>query len=190
MVNNKVALLIGILATTANLFVIYTCLSKAFLPAVDFTRAYSYMGHDFPDSLPIPSPGLLDVEVYLEESPRYSVKGLASDDEWLSLTSRLGGYIRLGPPKRLFMVTMFHELHCLRVINLAFEPTGWDNTPGPIDESHIKHCFDYLRQAVLCSADLNVEEGSYIQGEFWEKSFPQQRMCKDWTSVYRVMNGD
>lgn len=123
----------------------------------------------------------------VQEENKYPVAGLKSDSQWLSLTSSSVGYVRLGSSSRLFMVTMFHELHCLRILNLAFEPSGLQNTPGHIDQAHIKHCFDYLRQMSLCSADLTLEKGDFIQRDFMTENDGELHTCRDWKVVYNVM---
>lgn len=36
---------------------------------------------------------------------------------------------------------------------MEFEGMG----PGPDDMDHISHCFDYLRQAIMCAGDMSME---------------------------------
>ena len=57
--------------------------------------------------------------------------------------------------KRMFVVTMFHELHCLRMINGGFE------TEGNMREGHLKHCLHYIRQMALCDADMTPEPAGW-----------------------------
>ncbi|KAI0258495.1 hypothetical protein BC834DRAFT_911305 [Gloeopeniophorella convolvens] len=65
------------------------------------------------------------------------------------------GYIKLGGHKELFGVAMFHQMHCLVRLRAVFA--------GAKDESgHIKHCFNYLRQALLCNADITLEPGKEV----------------------------
>lgn len=144
----------------------------------------AYQGHEFPETLPLPSSARVLPVIYhqVQESEEYPVSGLDSDPQWFSLTSSSFGYVRLGKSKRLFMVTMFHELHCLRILNLAFEPHH-------IESGHINHCLDYLRQAALCSADLTLEKGDFTQRDFASSNKTGEvHMCRDWRMVYQVMD--
>lgn len=142
----------------------------------------AYQGHDFPETLPLPFSVLSENRYHqIRESEEYPIAGLKSDPQWFSLTSSSFGYVRLGNSKRLFMVTMFHELHCLRMLNLAFEP-------GYVESSHIKHCLDYLRQMALCSADLTLERGDFIQQDFTINKTGETHRCRDWGKVYQVMD--
>lgn len=105
-----------------------------------------------------------------------------SDDEWFSLAPEEAGYTRLGKDGRLFMVTMFHELHCLRVLNLAF---GKELVAKP---GHIQHCLNYIRQSILCSPDLSLEPGDFEQRDFDTERTGALHMCRDWEVVYETMH--
>jgi hypothetical protein len=72
------------------------------------TKTTAYKGHDFPDTLPVSSLGRALMTV--EESPKYPLQGIKSDNEWFSMTSAGYGYVHLGPNNRIFAVTMFHEV--------------------------------------------------------------------------------
>ena len=106
------------------------------------TFVSAWKGHDYPEYLPdvhLP-PALLTVE----DSVHFPVLGYASDAQWYGLTSTSDGFVRLGPNNRLFVVVMFHELHCLRVLNLGFSNSSYGST------AHLEHCLTYLRQSILC----------------------------------------
>ncbi len=146
--------------------------------------AYTYRGHDFPQYLPIPN-SLLDDEVLLtmEESVRYPVAGTASDDAWFSLQLGSGsaGYVRLGPDERIFVVNMFHELHCLRLLNLAFDPVK------VVAEGHIQHCLNYLRQMTMCEPNLTLERIGWEERDFDVERVGVTHVCRDWSIVYTVV---
>lgn len=76
---------------------------------------------------------------------------------------------------------MMHQLHCLRALNLAF-----DGSPIVTDE-HLQHCLNYIRQAVLCGADLTLESGDFAKRDFDEQRAGETHTCRDWSVVYRVM---
>ncbi|KZT02853.1 uncharacterized protein LAESUDRAFT_729829 [Laetiporus sulphureus 93-53] len=74
------------------------------------------------------------VAMAVEQSVHFPLLGDESDPIWAGITSSGGGYIHMGPDNRLFMITVFHELHCLRVLNLAY--AGSLDAPA----EHIDHC--------------------------------------------------
>ncbi|KAF9818454.1 hypothetical protein IEO21_02803 [Rhodonia placenta] len=118
----------------------------------------------------------------VEESAHYPLLGDLSDDEWLSLTSAGVGYVRLGPDQRRFVVTMFHEMHCLRVLNLAIG----GSSRASMD--HVTHCLNYLRLMALCSADITLESGDFMARDFSVELVGETRVCRDWTAVYSAMH--
>ena len=52
-------------------------------------------------------------------------------------------------------------------------------------EDHVYHCFDYIRQALMCNADLTVEwprteeDGRRVAVDGWGV----EHQCKNWVSV-------
>jgi hypothetical protein len=48
--------------------------------------------------------------------------------------------------------------------------------------SHIRHCFDYIRQTIMCAADTNLE---VLDHETHKTSgWGQPRICRDYGSVF------
>ncbi|GBE89266.1 hypothetical protein SCP_1502740 [Sparassis crispa] len=122
------------------------------------------------------------VSMTVEESMHYPLLGVPSDIEWFSSMSPGSGYVRLGPEDRMFVVTMFHELHCLRVLNLAFGKARFA-TPA-----HIKHCLNYLRQGILCAPDLTLEPGNFEEKDFEVERLGATHTCRDWSIVFQMMD--
>lgn len=143
----------------------------------------AYQGHDYPPNLPLPIP-LSTTLLTVEESQSYALAGLDSDEEWAALGGLAFGYVRLPTPygqRRMFVTTMFHELHCLRLLNLAFDESHI------ISDHHIAHCLNYLRQMALCDADLTLEYAG------WEESARTEgatHICRDWTYVYEFVDAN
>ncbi|KAF1849035.1 uncharacterized protein K460DRAFT_428459 [Cucurbitaria berberidis CBS 394.84] len=48
---------------------------------------------------------------------------------------------------------------------------------------HVKHCFDYLRQALMCAADTNLEDTSVEDGEEGAPGWGSKRVCRDFDAV-------
>lgn len=91
----------------------------------------------------------------------------------------------------LFDVSVFHQLHCLTkirehaaLLRFALEhnnTAGFEKIISPqID--HMAHCFDYLRQSIMCAGDMTLEwpkEGS--SGErLLVDGWGIQHQCKSW----------
>ncbi|KAF2205678.1 hypothetical protein GQ43DRAFT_459753 [Delitschia confertaspora ATCC 74209] len=135
------------------------------------------------------------------------------DAAWDSLMPTGRGFVLIENPEKYgyhrgiptekgvdrFSVSVFHQLHCLGMIRASYykrnstsQPIGHmeGNVPPEIlDEvhnHHIAHCFDYLRQALMCNADTTVEwakvqsNGDRRQVDGW--GIPH-KTCKDWNSV-------
>jgi len=140
---------------------------------------YTYTGLSYPERLPIE---LDDVEMTFHESIRYPIGGPHADPEWDSLTTPSGGYFRFGPEQRSYFLTMYHEMHCLNMFQMAITM--------PLDEmdnpDHFTHCLNYVRQAILCSSDTTLEplDLNELENLDWPDEFPVfTRTCKDWTQV-------
>ncbi len=79
------------------------------------------------------------------------------------------------------MVGMFHELHCLRVLNFAFDRSH--KATG----DHVHHCLNYLRQMALCSADVTLEPGDFTKRNFDGSRTGSVHVCRDWSALYDAM---
>ncbi|KAK0201393.1 hypothetical protein DFS33DRAFT_1385697 [Desarmillaria ectypa] len=143
----------------------------------------SFLGHDFPSSLPPPPSRSPPDRVLLpvQETVHYSVAGNASENEWFNITSAGFGYAHLGSDNQLFMVGMFHELHCLRVLNFAFDRSDM----AMIDYVH--HCLNYLRQMTPCSADVTLEPGDFTERNFERSRTGSMHVYRDWNALYDAM---
>ncbi|KAI0964835.1 hypothetical protein F4678DRAFT_367028 [Xylaria arbuscula] len=61
-----------------------------------------------------------------------------------------GGWYLTGPDS-------FHQLHCLDVLRRSLRPDYYTPpNPEPVHTMHVEHCIDYLRQGVMCAADLTM----------------------------------
>ncbi|TLS27899.1 hypothetical protein PpBr36_02069 [Pyricularia pennisetigena] len=73
-----------------------------------------------------------------------------------------------NPNTSLYGVSWTHQLHCLGMIRDGFwdvfsgrnqlvDPSANKSDPRAHFLTHLKHCLDYLQQAVLCSGDVSLE---------------------------------
>lgn len=127
------------------------------------------------------------VKMLVEDSVRYSLTDPEAEEEWL-WTGPIGDHdIRLGQDQRAFAVAMFHELHCLRVMRRSLE-SGSYRRLHPVQQGHIHHCFNYLRQWTLCSADVTLEQGDFAKRNFTTERTGGVHTCHDWEPVYDMVN--
>ncbi|KAH7374104.1 hypothetical protein BKA64DRAFT_688656 [Cadophora sp. MPI-SDFR-AT-0126] len=98
--------------------------------------------------------------------------------------------------ENIYMLSAYHQLHCLKQLHLVF--VGIMRTPtedgefgrGP-EMRHVEHCFDYLRQGVLCAGDATLEGpdegGSSLTG------YGVEHRCRSWDEPggldnWRILN--
>lgn len=91
--------------------------------------------------------------------------------------------------KRTFVVTMFHELHCLRMLNAGYE------SEGRAAEGHLKHCIHYIRQMALCDADMTPEPAGWEEKWSVEDDTGLDRegaphVCRDFQSVFDAVENN
>ncbi|KXT01278.1 hypothetical protein AC578_7071 [Pseudocercospora eumusae] len=76
------------------------------------------------------------------------------------------GQQRPGPDTYYYSISVFHQLHCLDGILRSWLNDGMNkdhhsnlDTPRnhAHDDEHIMHCFDYLRQTIMCTGDTALE---------------------------------
>ena len=77
----------------------------------------------------------------------------------LSLTS---SDLPAEPGHSVFQVDVFHQLHCLERLrrDILGAPFLYQLNPNRTEyhpyTQHTLHCIDYLRQAVMCTADMTL----------------------------------
>lgn len=87
---------------------------------------------------------------------------------------------------------MFHQLHCLTrireillITKFAVNLTNAEKVVEDLVEpsmAHVYHCFDYIRQALMCAGDLTLEwprEEKQVPG-FAVDGWGVSHQCKSW----------
>ncbi|KAF9038915.1 hypothetical protein BDZ89DRAFT_390924 [Hymenopellis radicata] len=141
---------------------------------------YTYVGQDVPrmwDSI-----GAQDtVYMSVENSGHYSFNDSLSDIEWEALAPRDG---ILCFNKKRFTISYFHQLRCLNIIRkgiVAFRDPTQRQSPSRL----VRHCMNYLRQMVLCRADIDLESVRDHVGPHVAVS-ETTHVCQDWSAVYKA----
>lgn len=90
-------------------------------------------------------------------------------------------------------LSVFHELHCLNSLRVAYygalaaDPQdeasrehGGDRNDHD-DPHHVRHCFDYLRQSLMCAVDTNLEPVDMTLGG--STGWGTTKTCRDFGAV-------
>ncbi|KAH6616857.1 hypothetical protein C7974DRAFT_402562 [Boeremia exigua] len=108
----------------------------------DFLNENLTIAHDFWASLFPPGEGL----VALTDTEVSALQLHESNRAWKE------------PTKHIYLVAVFHQLHCLSVLR-AQTIKLWQNPSFSIADAtyhHTMHCVDILRQGLLCAADSTL----------------------------------
>jgi len=155
-------------------------------------KSYTWIGDDFPVSLDLaPSEYGIDigppVVLSLEDSRHYPLDGPDADAEWeSSFPGNSDGFVWVGPNKRFFGLSVYHQIHCLDSLRFSIlgrhhaEKRGFRRQAVP----HEQHCLNYLRQSVLCAADLTLEPEVVLGSGDVEEGLFATHVCRDWSRVH------
>lgn len=149
----------------------------------DNNHEYSFMGLDYP--FHHPSLPLNPASLTLQETVRYGFNASDADtnEEWHQiLYSPEGtGRVHLGPNHRTFVLTFYHQLHCIVELKEAL----MNRNDTLATEEHITHCLQYLRQTLLCQGNDKLEEGDFLERHFETDRLGTEMECYDWENVYQ-----
>lgn len=117
------------------------------------------------------------------DSDRY---GMRDDNDWSSIIPLGHGFVRLGENRTFYAVSMYHQMHCLNSIRKLFN--GRNASRASHDGDHALHCLTYLRQMVLCSADVTLEpafSALNVDGRKTQAAYGTgvTHQCRDWVQV-------
>ncbi|KAF2011056.1 hypothetical protein BU24DRAFT_52127 [Aaosphaeria arxii CBS 175.79] len=85
----------------------------------------------------------------------------------------------------VFTTSVTHQLHCLYAVVEVYSGLT-SNTPLPEDHHwHMIHCFDYMRQAIMCNADIALEglETTFPDHNGGSDGWDSLHVCRDWSLV-------
>lgn len=126
------------------------------------------------------------VRMLSENTNRYQLDTEEGAKEWESLAPEDGGIIYQRNPDtgelKEYTISMFHQLRCLNLIRAELIQPSHFNSHKP-NELVVKHCFNYLRQMILCRSDTYFENVRDPIGPH-AADITHVRTCKDWRKVY------
>ncbi|MCJ1474998.1 hypothetical protein MMC13_003658 [Lambiella insularis] len=123
----------------------------------------------------------------------FTQPGPAADSAWESMFPRGLGFVKhptIAPNHSVLAV--FHQLHCMNLLRIGFyaavngtleemQMQHMQDINQRPDPKHISHCFDYLRQALMCAVDTNLEAVDPVLGG--SKGYGYARTCRDFDAV-------
>ncbi|KAJ7781724.1 hypothetical protein DFH07DRAFT_900913 [Mycena maculata] len=133
------------------------------------------LGAAVPDYFPTELP---DTVLTPENTVHFQIYPDSAAEEWASIFPPGDGFVQFGTTGEIFGVALFHQMHCLGRIREAMASRK--------STIHVHHCFNYLRQIILCEANPTIEPVIPIIGRR-SVNAEVPRVCKDWTQVYRVL---
>lgn len=112
--------------------------------------------------------------------------GLDAELEWAALIPH-DGLVKIaeegpGSPWRPYMLSMFHQLHCLNELRPQYL--------APLEgrDIHvIHHCTNYIRQMILCRGDMHSEP---FMADGTDRPHVENRgthRCRDFRAVYTAV---
>ncbi|KAK4099210.1 hypothetical protein N658DRAFT_498572 [Parathielavia hyrcaniae] len=132
----------------------------------------------------------------------------AVQSRWLSIVPRGLGYVQINHtepynnlptpleqyPPSTFTTSVTHQLHCLHAIvtgYAAFTSNQLDRLLGE-EPWHLAHCFEYLRQSIMCAADLALEgqHTTFPAGFTGSDGWDAKHVCRDYGQVLAHLEGN
>ncbi|KAI0933218.1 hypothetical protein AcV7_004750 [Taiwanofungus camphoratus] len=134
-----------------------------------------------PSRLPL---NVRSVAMEVVDSNRY---GMHDDNDWASAIPFGHGFVRLGEDDAYYAVSMYHQMHCLNSFRKMFNGHRNASRAGH-DSVHALHCLTYLRQMVLCGADVTLEPAfatHNVDGRQTQAAYGTgvTHECGDWVQV-------
>ncbi|SMR44149.1 unnamed protein product [Zymoseptoria tritici ST99CH_3D1] len=95
-----------------------------------------------------------------------------------------------GSTVNMFGIAAFHQVHCLKLIfraYLAYSHGHGHVLPEGLTGEHVYHCFDYLRQSLMCAGDTALEGADPASnGTTGTHGLGVTHVCKDWDALMEM----
>ncbi|KAM3555202.1 hypothetical protein ARSEF4850_006106 [Beauveria asiatica] len=116
-----------------------------------------------------------------------------TSEAWESIVPVGQGTVQF--PRRshnLYTLSVVHQLHCLWSIHGNYYGKVNGDPDTDTSAAHMRHCFDYLRQGLMCASDTSLEPVDPKLGGV--TGWGSERLCRDyqqvvaWAEDHRVSN--
>ncbi|OJJ51778.1 hypothetical protein ASPZODRAFT_163562 [Penicilliopsis zonata CBS 506.65] len=179
--------------------------SERFFPMFKHRRVTFFRAGEFEHSVPAqensPWPKLLPEGSFgfvKVTNPRYYniTGGLPLDVETNAPTPELYREPRKENETEIYVISMFHQLHCLimmrdtlmRVNDQGKVVAGTSMPEEMISNDHLNHCFDYIRQAILCAGDTALDRYAFDDSGpellYAVNGLGTTHICRDTDAIY------
>ncbi|CAD6446913.1 3ae1a250-aadf-473e-9b7e-67ae259eaffa [Sclerotinia trifoliorum] len=195
-------IIVGLLSGLSIILVLYTMLSY-----VSNWRSPNTFSPDFP----------LHPVIFQEDEIYAAASSPDTDAAWDNLMPPGRGFVLVENPEKYglrpglpsvngpdqYSVSVFHQLHCLGMIRESYNsalPGVWPHIQGDKNLSdksaqesnreYIGHCFDYIRQSLMCSADMTIEWAMEMpdgKPPFTIDGWGITHNCRNWDDVLKWM---
>jgi len=92
-----------------------------------------------------------------------------------------------GGERRPFTFSLFHQLRCLNIVRESL--LARRHPPYTKPSRLATHCMNYIRQMVLCRADLTLESARHPRGPNTVVS-DVTHICRDWSVIWDEVEGN
>ncbi|KAI1330606.1 hypothetical protein F5Y16DRAFT_362247 [Xylariaceae sp. FL0255] len=91
----------------------------------------------------------------------------------------------MWPDKTVFTTSATHQIHCLYTMAVVYSGLTSGHELPDDHHWHMIHCFDYMREAVMCNADMALEglEHTFPDHNGGSDGWDSTHVCKDWSQV-------
>ncbi|KAK4222122.1 hypothetical protein QBC38DRAFT_520194 [Podospora fimiseda] len=128
--------------------------------------------------------------------------------KWLGIVPRGLGYVQINDtsqfnnlptplkfyPNSTFTTSMTHQLHCLHAIVRVVAAYTSDRLDMLPEEGawHVAHCFDYMRQSIMCAGDLALEgqQTTFPPNVKGSDGWDAKHVCKDYGQILKHLEGN
>lgn len=134
----------------------------------------------------------------IENSRHYALDSEDADAEWQSIyPGTSNGFVRLGPRRRFYGLSVYHQIHCLDSLRWAILGREHSTRSAHILQTeqvreipHTHHCLNYLRQTILCNADLTLEPEVILGSNDVGEGLGVTHVCQDWSKIHQFVENN
>ncbi|KAK5996529.1 Oxidase ustYa [Cladobotryum mycophilum] len=80
------------------------------------------------------------------------------------------------------MVSVFHQLHCLYMAREGYY-SAVEGKMDHVSKAHLTHCFDYLRQTIMCFGDTTLEWLPAPPNDTGSTGWGFEHTCRDFKAI-------
>ncbi|KXT07736.1 hypothetical protein AC579_4705 [Pseudocercospora musae] len=120
-----------------------------------------------------------------------------SENAWTELIPKGKGFVHINNdrpldpapglnltlPHQRAMVAVFHQLHCLYMTRSSYFFARAGNFDD-IHVEHLTHCWDYLRQTIMCAGDTTLEWIGAPPNDLGSSGWGYRHQCRDYGALY------